>query len=81
MFVQASIYSEIDNMKGVSGNIMLGQPVKCGTGSVDVLFDEESYLRNMLLRSKRTEEDSPPIPSTIEDKESYCADLNLDFTI
>ena len=41
---RAAIFGELDNMKGVSSNIMLGQEVPIGTGSLDILFDEERYF-------------------------------------
>ena len=43
MLVKAAICSEIDNMRGVSGNIMGGQPAPIEDGSIDVIFDEETY--------------------------------------
>jgi DNA-directed RNA polymerase II subunit RPB1 len=36
----AAISGEIDDMKGVSANIMFGQKPPCGTGFVDILVDE-----------------------------------------
>ena len=36
----AAITGDLDNMKGVSANIMFGQKPPCGTGFVDILVDE-----------------------------------------
>lgn len=36
----AALSGELDNMKGVSANIMFGQKPPCGTGFVDLLIDE-----------------------------------------
>ena len=34
-----------DDVDGVSANIMLGQVPPCGTGMIQVLFDEEEFVR------------------------------------
>jgi len=36
----AALMGELDNMRGVSANIMFGQKPPCGTGIVDILIDE-----------------------------------------
>ena len=41
---RAAIFGELDKVNGVSSNIMLGQEVPVGTGSIDLLFDEEKYF-------------------------------------
>jgi DNA-directed RNA polymerase II subunit RPB1 len=40
ILTEAAMYSQKDQIKGVSENIMLGQLAPCGTGTFDVLFDE-----------------------------------------
>ena len=40
-FCRASMFSEKDNMNGVSENIMLGQLAPLGTGSFGLMLDEE----------------------------------------
>ena len=52
ILAKAAIFGEIDNVQGVSANIMLGQEVPCGTGSIDILFDEEKYID--LVNSTKT---------------------------
>ena len=42
---QAAIFGECDDVDGVSANIMLGQVPPCGTGMIQVLFDEEEFVR------------------------------------
>ena len=39
---------ELDKVQSVSSNIMLGQEVPVGTGSVDIVFDEEKYFENII---------------------------------
>ena len=41
---QAAIFGEYDDVTGVSANIMLGQVASCGTGMVNVLFDEDEFI-------------------------------------
>lgn len=38
--VDAAMYTEADDMKGVSGNIILGQLAPIGTACFDLLMDE-----------------------------------------
>lgn len=39
--MEAAAHAEVDPMKGVSENIMLGQLAKIGTGCFDLLLDAE----------------------------------------
>lgn len=41
IFVKAGTYAEKDNMKGVSGNIIMGQYAPIGTNAFDVYLDED----------------------------------------
>lgn len=43
VIAKAAIFGELDIVTGVSSNIMLGQEVPIGTGSIDILFDEEKF--------------------------------------
>lgn len=45
MLVEASIFSQYDNINGVSANIMLGQVPPCGTGDPNIYIDEKEYVR------------------------------------
>ena len=46
--IKAGIFSEKDNLKGVSSNIMMGQKIKSGTGMCDIYLDEqEMYSYNI----------------------------------
>lgn len=38
--LEASVFGEYDNMQGVSANVMFGQPIRIGTGCVDVVVEE-----------------------------------------
>jgi len=39
--MEASAHGEVDNMIGVSEQIMLGQLPRCGTGFFDLMLDAE----------------------------------------
>ena len=63
--IKSSIFSECDNLMGVSSNIMLGQRIKVGTGFSDLYLDEE------LLTNQSSDEDS--------DIDENDIDVLLDF--
>ena len=48
IIAKAAIFGELDKIKSVSSNIMLGQEVPIGTGSIDLLFDEEKYYEKII---------------------------------
>lgn len=41
MFTNAAVFGEVDHLLGVSENIMLGQPLRTGTGAFDVYLDTQ----------------------------------------
>ena len=41
---KASIFGEVDNLTGVSSNIMMGQIPPCGTGDCNILIDETKLI-------------------------------------
>jgi DNA-directed RNA polymerase II subunit RPB1 len=72
ILIKAAVFGELDNMNGVSGNIMFGQEVHVGTGAVELLYDEEFMLQDgdalddIELKSE-------------EFFENYCTEDRLDF--
>ena len=52
MLINASIFSEYDNLTGVSPQIMIGSCPSSGTGNFDVILDEE-YMMELLKDSAR----------------------------
>ena len=52
----ASLFGNIDYLKGVSANIMVGQIPECGTGNCKILLDEE-YLAEQLEKIGIKEDD------------------------
>ena len=66
----ASLFGEVDDISGVSSNIMVGQIPPCGTGDSMVLLDEE-----MLLQQSEVDEDveDDDINSYFESSQ-FCAE-------
>ena len=78
--IKAGIFSEKDNLKGVSSNIMMGQRIKSGTGMCDIYLDEEElYKYNELSQTDNTyHENEEDIDKLLEDEEEgEC--INNDF--
>jgi len=69
IILKAALFAEIDNITGVSANIMLGQEPAIGTGSIDILFDEEKYFES-ILELKQTSGDIESKELDIEDSKS-----------
>jgi len=47
ILMEAAAHAEVDPLKGVSENIMLGQLAKMGTGCFDLLLDAEKCKLGM----------------------------------
>ena len=79
ILARAAIFGECDKMNSVSSNIMLGQEVSIGTGSVDVLFDEEKYMElSKELVVDYMSDDESDDEENIEKQEfvqQYCKEL------
>ena len=71
--LKAAIFGESDPVVGVSANIMLGQIAPGGTGSCDLLLDEEEFFN--LLKEKDTVDLSMPT----EDADSLELDEDDDI--
>ena len=82
MLINASIFSELDNINGVSANIMLGQLPPCGTGDHDVMLDEEEFERLIKERqidiTKLTKTEVDEVPDLYAIKQS-CSVENVAF--
>ena len=42
--IKAGIFGELDNLNGVSSNIMMGQKINAGTNNCELLLDEEKLI-------------------------------------
>ena len=75
IIARAAIFGELDKVQSVSSNIMLGQEVPVGTGSVDVVFDEEKYFENVISLPKMDEVDRATISERDQFAAAYCDNL------
>lgn len=53
---EAAIFGEIDKLKGVSANIMVGQIPECGTGTIKIFLDEELLQEELAKRGNLSTE-------------------------
>jgi DNA-directed RNA polymerase beta' subunit len=92
ILLNAAVYGEMDPVTGVSANIMLGQPIRGGTGFFRILFDETAFLRLQstlppLERGEENEEDNEgPTQEQInkelrEDTADVCSSARLHMNI
>lgn len=51
---EAALFGEIDRLKGVSANIMVGQIPECGTGIIKIFLDEEMLQEELAKRGNLT---------------------------
>ena len=88
MFLKAARHGELDNMKGVSSNIMCGQEGYFGTSSFQVILD----LKEVIELNKVSEEEEINIPKSdeeyiekefgeISDPNDECSINNLSINI
>lgn len=59
VLTDAAAFGEIDTLKGISDNIMLGQLIPAGTGVVDLLFDTE--IEQDIISRAPTRESTPGV--------------------
>ena len=83
--IKAAIFSEKDNLYGVSSNIMMGQVVKSGTGYCDILLDEENLISSLKDIGEKEEEyidiDENNIDVLLEkEDDGDCCDDNFKFS-
>jgi len=69
IILKAALFGEVDHVRGVSSNIMLGQEPLIGTGSIDVMFDEDKYFESILELSQETQTEEDVIPEQPEQPE------------
>tara|TARA_B100000575_G_C22503759_1_gene329531 strand:- start:140 stop:502 length:363 start_codon:yes stop_codon:yes gene_type:complete len=83
--IKSSIFSEKDNLAGVSSNIMLGQLINSGTGLCDVLLDEDQLISNMQDVQEDEDEyldiDETNIDIIMDvEEEEFCNDNDFKFS-
>ena len=83
--IKAGIFSEKDNLKGVSSNIMMGQTIKSGTGICNLLLDEEALKEEMASIDLQDDEFMEASESNIdilmeEEEEGECGENDFKFS-
>ena len=74
---KAALYGELDELNGVSANIMMGQIPPVGTGATDYILDE-SKLSELVPEEEKELQDI----NTWEEKGDYCDEnIGIDFEI
>jgi DNA-directed RNA polymerase II subunit RPB1 len=77
ILLRAALFGEVDPVTGISANIMMGQPIRGGTGFFHILFDEGAFMRLQEgLPPVTCEEDEDAGPT----KEQIAAELTEDQT-
>ena len=71
IFVKAGTYAESDNMKGISGNVIMGQFAPIGTNMFDIYLDEEMLAENLPDGDDEFEMDVDPYQLEQEIDEMY----------
>jgi len=77
MLINASIFSQYDNVNGVSANVMLGQQPPCGTGDCDILLDEDLMVQLLKDKSPIKLDDVPE--EFDEENEEICQEEDIAF--
>ena len=77
--IKAGIFSEKDNLLGVSSNIMMGQTINSGTGFCKILLDEDNYIKN--ISESEIENYNDDLDQLLEEKdEGECSNGNFKFS-
>ena len=75
ILLRAALFGEMDPVTGISANIMMGQPIRGGTGFFNILFDEGAFMRLQEgLPPAECEEDEGAGPT----REQIAAELTED---
>ena len=79
--IKAGIFSERDNLKGVSSNIMMGQRIKSGTGICDVYLDEEEMYNYNITKEEILYENEDNIDNLLNIvEEGPCKEEDFKFS-
>jgi DNA-directed RNA polymerase II subunit RPB1 len=77
MFLRAARHAEMDNVRGVSANVMLGQTGKFGTGAFDIILDTDKIV--MMNDKKLTEEIDIDKMFSVENENDPCHTGNIEI--
>lgn len=45
--LEAAMYGEVDNLRGVTENVIVGQPIKLGTGEIELVARRDGYCKGV----------------------------------
>ena len=76
MFMKAAKHAELDDMMGISANVMCGQLGSFGTNAFDVLVDDEKYMNEAQRMAIERGEDVLDSLMKVND-EAYCSTSNM----
>jgi DNA-directed RNA polymerase II subunit RPB1 len=80
--IKAGIFSEKDNLKGVSSNIMMGQKIQSGTGMCNIYLDEEEMYSYDALKDEsyfENEDDIDNLLNIVEEGDCQEGDFKFSF--
>ena len=79
--IKAGIFSEKDNLKGVSSNIMMGQKIKSGTGMCDIYLDEQEMYSYNISKDNTYYENENNIDNLLNiNEEGDCKEEDFKFS-
>ena len=78
MLINASIFSEYDNLSGISPQIMISKVPNCGSGNFDLILDEE-YMMELLKTSKKNKIDIINEEEEEQEDDEDCLAENIAF--
>lgn len=78
---KAAMFGDFDTMNGVSANIMMGQEIKVGTGSFNVLFDEKKYFNNVTFPVSDAHNQKDNVEEEHVPEHSVCTAENLKLSL
>ena len=89
ILLNAALFGEMDPVTGVSSNIMMGQPIRGGTGFFDILLDESALLKfqdGLPDVEDSDDEDAEPTTEQInqelfEDESDLCSTARLRMNV
>ena len=79
VFLNASRHADIDYMRGVSANVMTGQPGYYGTNSFNIVLDlkEMKKLSDAVVHVKDKNTEIDELFGTFEEPSDYCSKKNI----
>ena len=68
ILLKAAQFGEMDPVTGVSANIMMGQPIRCGTAFSQILLDESAFVKMLEALPEDLDEDEKEVDELDDDE-------------